>query len=775
MADSISKEQTKGNKKLYFKSRIKNQLAKGLLLLATFLILWFAGDKTFCFALCFGLFVSSLFCGVGLVAASASFLLSGCFWGFDVFLWCLSGVAGVSLVFIVNKLAKKQGGTKWFWAMLVVGQLFFIFFETGEKWHVLQKVCCALFCIIFAYVCLFAIKSVFVRGLRYKLAYDEKACVYVFVICFAMGLSRIYLFDFSLLRLVAGFCILATLFVFEDNSCLLTAFLLGVGSSFARGILTDLAIFAVWGVVSLCTKKIKPLCVLSMPLADMAIKYFFGVQLVSVADTVALIFGCIVFAVMPKSLLLLLKDKLGANEQAFAVRSIVARTKNTLSRKLYDLSEIFFEMKLSFASMVKGVVPREQAKTVLAREVSEVVCNDCASKNLCWRTHMQRTENAFLNIMEGAMDRGKATVLDLPDDMTKNCKRLNSVLTNTNQAVDRYKHYYIVTTNNDNSRLLISEQLAGVSDIIKNLSAMTKISADFDEEKENELLKRLARVGVLAKEAVIFQQGDEISVTVAVSSADVKKESIGKVVSSICATKMMLLESQTTQNKNWTVMTYVPAPKYDVLFGFACQKKQGSVVSGDTHSFVRIDQQKFLVALCDGMGSGEDAEKVSGRAISLIENFYKAGFDNERILTSVNRLLTLSQDEAFTAVDISVVNLHDGICDFIKIGGTCGYIRSGECVEIVSAGSLPLGVLEEMRPCITKKALCDGDLIIMASDGVTDAFATKEDMAVVIADMTVTNAQQAADDLLKIALDRQGGVAKDDMTVVAMQIFEVVE
>jgi len=332
-----------------------------------------------------------------------------------------------------------------------------------------------------------------------------------------------------------------------------------------------------------------------------------------------------------------------------------------------------------------------------------------------------------------------------------------------------------VTTNNDNSRLLISEQLAGVSDIIKNLSAMTKISADFDEEKENELLKRLARVGVLAKEAVIFQQGDEISVTVAVSSADVKKESIGKVVSSICATKMMLLESQTTQNKNWTVMTYVPAPKYDVLFGFACQKKQGSVVSGDTHSFVRIDQQKFLVALCDGMGSGEDAEKVSGRAISLIENFYKAGFDNERILTSVNRLLTLSQDEAFTAVDISVVNLHDGICDFIKIGGTCGYIRSGECVEIVSAGSLPLGVLEEMRPCITKKALCDGDLIIMASDGVTDAFATKEDMAVVIADMTVTNAQQAADDLLKIALDRQGGVAKDDMTVVAMQIFEVVE
>ena len=172
------------------------------------------------------------------------------------------------------------------------------------------------------------------------------------------------------------------------------------------------------------------------------------------------------------------------------------------------------------------------------------------------------------------------------------------------------------------------------------------------------------------------------------------------------------------------------------------------------------------------MGSGEVAERASSTSISLIENFYKAGFDNETILTSVNKLLSLSQEEVFTAVDITVMNLEEGICDFIKIGAPCGFVKSRDNVEIVSAGALPLGVLEEMKPCITKKALSDGDMVIMTSDGVTDAFGGKENLAIEISDQIMKTPQEMADIILGDAVKKNGGCPEDDMTVIVAQIFE---
>ena len=199
----------------------------------------------------------------------------------------------------------------------------------------------------------------------------------------------------------------------------------------------------------------------------------------------------------------------------------------------------------------------------------------------------------------------------------------------------------------------------------------------------------------------------------------------------------------------------ITMPNYEIAFGSSTMTKTGMKVCGDSKSLIRIDDGKYMVSICDGMGSGVNAEKTSSTAISLIENFYKAGFDNETILSSVNRLLSLAHDETFTAVDISVVDLRQGICDFIKIGATCGFVKNMDKVEIISAGSLPLGVLEEMTPCITKKALCDGDVIVMASDGIVDVFESKEQLASQIADMVLKTPQQMADAIMQQALAKQ--------------------
>lgn len=103
------------------------------------------------------------------------------------------------------------------------------------------------------------------------------------------------------------------------------------------------------------------------------------------------------------------------------------------------------------------------------------------------------------------------------------------------------------------------------------------------------------------------------------------------------------------------------------------------------------------------MGSGERAEKASATAIGMVENFYRAGFDNDLILDCVNRLLTAAESEVFTAVDICVVDLKDGLADFVKLGAPMGMIKVGDAVNFIEGASLPVGIVEEVKPTITKK------------------------------------------------------------------------
>ena len=45
-------------------------------------------------------------------------------------------------------------------------------------------------------------------------------------------------------------------------------------------------------------------------------------------------------------------------------------------------------------------------------------------------------------------------------------------------------------------------------------------------------------------------------------------------------------------------------PYFDAAFGVASVKKAGETASGDTHSVIKVDERRFMMALSDGMGSG---------------------------------------------------------------------------------------------------------------------------------------------------------------------------
>ena len=110
-------------------------------------------------------------------------------------------------------------------------------------------------------------------------------------------------------------------------------------------------------------------------------------------------------------------------------------------------------------------------------------------------------------------------------------------------------------------------------------------------------------------------------------------------------------------------------------------------------NIVKIKQQKFGIAFANNDNRGnivysfiyfEDLDLYYIEKINLaklenfkfhshenyweiIKNFYKAGFDNDIILSSVNKLLSLSEEEQFSTIDICAIDTKKNTYDRINL------------------------------------------------------------------------------------------------------------
>ena len=63
------------------------------------------------------------------------------------------------------------------------------------------------------------------------------------------------------------------------------------------------------------------------------------------------------------------------------------------------------------------------------------------------------------------------------------------------------------------------------------------------------------------------------------------------------------------------------------------------------------------------------------------------------------------------------------------------------------------------------------DVLLFLSDGVSGAFPSTAELYEFLKTTPIANPQQLTDELLRVALAHYGGVAKDDMTAIAVRLF----
>lgn len=403
---------------------------------------------------------------------------------------------------------------------------------------------------------------------------------------------------------------------------------------------------------------------------------------------------------------------------------------------------------------------------------ADIVCRNCINCKLCWEQDYSSTYNAMCRFFGVLEANGTASAADAPEVFAKRCLHLRPFVRELNRLYEIGRNDRVWRRRMSENRVLASEQLGFVAEILEKLSLEADMSETTDLKLENELALKLRLSGIKVREAHIIRAatGRLNAEILAVCRRDTRGL-CGRVLNAARTVLPAALRiSEVTRIDGKTVRIRL-ADDEILTAKVGCSAMGAEEVSGDKYAVTRLADGKIAVTVSDGMGTGKSASEDSGAIVRLLSEFLRAGFDKKLAVRLVNSVMVMrSAREAFATVDMCVIDLYSGEVEFMKTGAEPSYIKKNGQVEIVRAASLPVGMFPSVEPECFARRVGEGDCIVMTTDGV----ATKTGGAVWLKEYLETadcaSPKKLAADVLSRAVEENGGHIDDDITVIAIEI-----
>ena len=507
--------------------------------------------------------------------------------------------------------------------------------------------------------------------------------------------------------------------------------------------------------------------------------YFYQKSLLEVSQVRALVSSVIVFVLVPRSFSFPV-DVVKSKKQTTLVMN--ENIQNIAKGKLIEFAESFQKLSKTFHSIAetKASLSRRDINQIFD-ELSDKLCKDCINCNHCWKNNFYDTYKATFSILSSAENNGEILRADIPTGFAKQCINLDAFLYETNRSLELAKINLAWYNKMAESREAIAGQLNEVADIIKDFSMDLYEITEIETEKEEEIIGQLKANHIEVSKISMVERRNkkqDIYVTACTKTGRcVTTREVAAIIGSVMNKR--LRPSEGTKNiisKELDTMVFVEDTNFKTLTGMAKATKEAEKVSGDNFSFIQLSSGEMIMTLSDGMGTGKQAFEESESVIELLEQFMEAGFREESAIKLINSILVLKSDQqSCSTIDMSIINLFNGMCDFIKIGASSTFIKRDQWVETICSTSLPVGVFNQVDFDGISKKLYDGDYIIMVTDGVLDCIPGMEKEKFIEELLVKTkckNPQEMANEVLEKAIEQNNNTAMDDMTVIVAGIWK---
>jgi len=250
---------------------------------------------------------------------------------------------------------------------------------------------------------------------------------------------------------------------------------------------------------------------------------------------------------------------------------------------------------------------------------------------------------------------------------------------------------------------------------------------------------------------------------------------IADIISKSIGTKIVLQRERKDEEKEEYYQVYSSEDKFVLQVGSAKITKDNSEISGDCSLQIKLADGKYLLAIADGMGSGEKAREYSKLSLRLIKQMLVAGFNNEESVKMINsRINYLGGSKRFSTLDMSVLDLFIGKVQILKNAACSTYIKNKKNIKKVKSENLPVGMVDDIELKSQTIDVEDGNILVMCSDGVLDSKCDEglDWIEEFLKNVTTNNVQKIADLILAEAIDNSYGIVQDDMTIIVSKIVK---
>ena len=358
----------------------------------------------------------------------------------------------------------------------------------------------------------------------------------------------------------------------------------------------------------------------------------------------------------------------------------------------------------------------------LKEDIAGSLCQECCKQKLCWGKQLACTHETILCVMEASRSRGIVERKDIPTGFLETCDRAGDFV----KAVNRHYELYRLNQSWENrmaqSARLIQGQYEAMAGYMEQMREHFSGELEAEERLRQSIVQHLKRQGLDLLQVTVMADEREDRIWIHLETSRVlsqqQEEQCIRLMSGLTQRPIVQLDV-VRLGENRIRYRFSDPNVYSLQIG--CVAGSCEEVSGDCFTAHRLDAQRFVIALGDGMGKGNRAHQTSEKALNLLEQLLLSGAEEQQAMQMLNTVLVLSEpNEIFTTIDMALLNLHTGEMKLVKAGSCTTFLRSRSAVYIYRSHSLPVGILDEPEPEIYSCSIEHGDVLLMISDGVLD-------------------------------------------------------
>lgn len=720
--------------------------------------------------------------GLGMVAASGSGLggfcsLIGACFGYIAFRGFMEGlpyaatcilIFAVAFAFYDVKLCRQN----WFMptiAVLLGGMTGFVYRSNTftDMKQVIGFAAELVLIAISAYCDRQALSSWESRGEEVHFNQRQKIGLFVFLCTVLVAFAQVYILREISLGCIAGVLI-----------CMAAAWKGGIGIGTAAGVCVgltmDLALgqnpkYAIaYGFAAVLAGALRKQSKLAMTIAYVlgnGIIVFWGWGIgFDISALYEVFIASVIFMVLPERILQYVEDVMGG--ELNRKERGEDRSRIYAKEKLEYTADAFRELYDTLRTSFRRVAPNDGDISTVFHRAANKVCVLCALRDHCWQREFAATMNALNDGLPAMAKRGRGEMDDFPVHFRTKCLNFPTLLAIANEELTALKYRRQYQSRARESREAVCRQYGLFASTLDDVARRLNQEQVRDIRRERRICRRLTSMDV--QSSVWYDPNGHLLLEIWGAQIDaLKSEEERKRLSRIM--EVPLGEAEEVIRNGVTYLRWRQAEPFMAVAGVSACKKEGQTVSGDAGAWFKGEDGCLYVLLCDGMGSGTEANRESTLAIRLLEKFLRAGMDPEEALNTLSAALALREerDGGFTTVDLFQLDLFTGEAGFYKLGAAPTYVRRKGMVNKVTGNALPAGLHGDSKPDVSKMRLEAGDSVVMISDGVA---CTQEDAWVkeALAVYDGKDPKSLAGDLIEKSGEHEG--VTDDRTAVVLTV-----